>query len=359
MRMIDFLIIGGGIAGLSAGAQLSRLGRVTLLEGEAALGHHTSGRSAALFEPTYGQPPTIALNQASAGFFHDTEGLLSPRGLLLVGNSETKVAFSADMLTMLMQPISLDEARAKIPVLNPMTVTMAGYHAEAWDIDTDLMMQGFAREIRANGGQVLMRMKVSTISREAGGWSVTAGGQNFTAPILVNAAGAWADEVARMAGIMPIGLQAYRRSMARVAAPEGYDVSRWPMLFGPGEAWYMKPDAGCLLISPADETPVEPHDSWAEDITLATGIARYEEHVTTPVSRLLANWAGLRTFAPDRNLVIGPDPADSSFMWMAGQGGYGFQTAPAASKLLADLAGGSAATLDTVTCAALSPARFS
>ncbi|MCP5038894.1 MAG: FAD-binding oxidoreductase [Rhodobacteraceae bacterium] len=357
--MTDFLIIGGGIAGLSAGAALSTLGQVTVLEGEDALGHHSSGRSAAMFEPTYGLPSTVALNQASADFFHGSENLLTPRGLMMVGLAGEEDAFSAGLKSMSMRSIEVEEAREFIPVLNPDVIKMAGYHKEAWDIDTDLLMQSFARQIRQTGGQILTRHKVSEIKRQKNGWAVHVGKEEFSARRLVNAAGAWADEIARLAGIAPIGIQPFRRSIARVAAPEGHDVSRWPMLFGPGETWYMKPDAGCLLISPADEVPVEPHDAWAEDMTLATGIAMYEERVTMPVTRMVANWAGLRSFAPDRNLVIGTAPDDDSFLWMAAQGGYGFQTAPAASRFLADIAGGKTPELDDATRAALSPARFS
>ena len=356
--MDDFLIIGGGIAGLSAGARLSALGRVTVLEAEDALGYHASGRSAAMYEPTYGAPPVVALNEASSDFFFETEALLTPRGLLMVGMDGEEEAFEAGVSAMRMQRLSLDEARTLVPVLDPAKVTMAGFHKEAWDIDTDRLLQLFARDIRTNGGQVLTGAQVRAITRTGTGWEVRAGETTHTARHLVNAAGAWADQVAALAGIAPIGITPYRRSMARIAAPEGAGVSHWPMLFGPGETWYAKPDAGALLVSPADETPVEPHDAWAEDMTLAEGIALYEARVTTPVTRMLANWAGLRSFAPDRNLVIGPAPGDANFLWMAGQGGYGFQTAPAASRLLADLAGGQAPQLDPATIDALSPARF-
>ncbi len=356
--MDDFLIIGGGIAGLSAGARLSALGRVTVLEAEDALGYHASGRSAAMYEPTYGAPPVVALNEASGDFFFETEGLLTPRGLLMVGLDGEEEAFEAGVSAMRMQRLSLEEARALVPVLDLDRVSMAGFHKEAWDIDTDRLLQLFAREIRANGGQVLTGAQAQAITRSATGWEVRAGQTTHRARYLVNAAGAWADQVAALAGVAPIGITPYRRSMARVAAPEGAGVSHWPMLFGPGETWYAKPDAGALLISPADETPVEPHDAWAEDMTLAEGIALYEARVTQPVTRMLANWAGLRSFAPDRNLVIGPDAGDPSFLWMAGQGGYGFQTAPAASQLLADLAGTRPPQLPPATIAALSPGRF-
>jgi len=175
---------------------------------------------------------------------------------------------------------------------------------------------------------------------------------------IVNAAGAWVDVVANMAGIAPLGVRPLRRSIARIPAPGGHDVSRWPVMFGPGEDWYAKPDAGALLVSPADEVEIPPMDAWADDMVLAEGLARYAAHVTEPVTRMLSNWAGLRTFAPDRNLVLGPDASDPSFIWMAGQGGYGFQTAPAASQLVADLVAGRAPQIDAGMVAALSPARF-
>ena len=356
--MDDFLIIGGGIAGLSAGARLSALGRVTLIEGEAHLGHHTSGRSAALYEPNYGQPPVVALSQASADFFHGAGDLLTPRGLLILGGEGDEDAFAADVDALSLNRIAPEDALDKVPLLRRERLKMAAFHDRAWDIDTDLMMQRFARDIRAAGGKVVTKAEAQRITRTSAGWQVGTKAGDFSGKVLVNAAGAWADKVAVMAGIAPIGLQPYRRSMARVGAPDGQDVSRWPMLFGPGETWYAKPDAGCLLISPADETPVDPHDAWADDMTLAEGIAGYESWVTTPVTRMIANWAGLRSFAPDRNLVIGPDPADPAFLWMAAQGGYGFQTAPAASQLLADLAGGRDSELDAPIRAALSPARF-
>jgi glycine/D-amino acid oxidase-like deaminating enzyme len=146
--------------------------------------------------------------------------------------------------------------------------------------------------------------------------------------------------------------------MARIPAPGGHDVSRWPMMFGPGEDWYAKPDAGALIVSPAEEDLMEPHDAWADDMVLAEGLARYEEVVTEPVTRLISSWAGLRTFSPDRVLVIGRDPREPSFFWLAGQGGYGFQTCPAASRLAADLIGGRTPELDADLVAALSPARF-
>ncbi len=354
--MDDFLIIGGGIAGTSAGARLAALGRVTLLESEPALGYHASGRSAALFEPNYGLAPTVALSRASADFF-EAAGVLSPRGLMFIAGAGEDEVFARDVAAMGLEEIGAEAARARVPVLDPAKVARAAWHAGAWDIDTDRLIQGFAREIRT-AGQVVTGAKAEAIWRIDGGWEVETRDARFTARVLVNAAGAWADDIARLADIAPIGLTPKRRSMARVAAPEGHDPRDWPMVIGAGESWYMKPDAGALLISPADAEPAEPHDAWADDMVLATGIAGWEAHVTTPVTRVIANWAGLRTFSPDGNLVIGPAPENPAFLWCAGQGGYGFQTAPAASQLLADLASGRAPGIDPETVAALNPARY-
>jgi D-arginine dehydrogenase len=357
--LTDFLVIGGGIAGLSAGARLSTLGQVTLLERETALGWHASGRSAALYEETYGLPSTVALNRASKSFFlQDNSHLMTPRGLLLVAGPEDADRFAHDLATMEMTPLTLAEARAILPILNPATVTQAAFHADAWDIDTDALLQTFARQIRATGGTILTGTEVTAIRRTGSGWTVSTPAGDHDAHDLVNAAGAWADQIATLAGLQPIGLTPLRRSMARIAAPTGHVTTGWPMTFGAGETWYMKPDAGALIVSPAEEDPTHPHDAWADDMVLAEGLARYEAHVTTPVTRLLASWAGLRSFSPDRQLVIGPDPLDPRFLWSAGQGGYGFQTSPAASALLADLAAGRPPALDPATIAQLSPARF-
>ena len=211
---------------------------------------------------------------------------------------------------------------------------------------------------KGRGARILTKAKVTAIAKDGAGWRVESAAGTFTARVVVNAAGAWVDQVAALAGVRPLGFTPYRRSMARIPAPGGHDVTKWPMLFGPGEDWYAKPDAGALIVSPAEEDLMEPHDAWADDMVLAEGLARYEEMVTEPVTRLLASWAGLRTFAPDRVLVIGPDAREPSFFWLAGQGGYGFQTSAAASRLAADLIGGRAPELEAGLVAELAPARF-
>ncbi|EDZ46766.1 oxidoreductase, FAD-binding [Rhodobacterales bacterium Y4I] len=355
--MQDFIVIGGGMAGISAAARLADLGSVTLLEMEDALGYHSSGRSAALFEENYGHGPTVSLNRASAAYLRDG-GYLSPRGLMLVGAKGDADGFARDVDALRMATLELDEARAMVPILNPETVGFAAISGAAEDIDTDRMLQDFAKALRAAGGQIAAKAPVSAITRTGSGWEVTAGGQTYQARTLVNAAGAWADQVAALAGVAAIGLQPKRRSMARLPAPGGLDVSGWPMLLGVGETWYAKPDAGKLLVSPADADPVEPHDAYADDMVLAEGLARYEEMVTEPVTRVESNFAGLRSFVRDGTLVLGPDPDQPDFIWCAGQGGYGIMTAPAASQLIADLVAGRAPVLDADTVAALSPARL-
>ena len=354
--MWDFIVIGGGIAGTSVGARLSDLGRVLLLEREEALGYHASGRSAALFEENYGKPSTVALNRAGRSWFEEV-GVLSPRGLMLAGTEAELDAFEADCTAMKLTPIGPDEARALWPILRP-EVTLAAHDPDAWDIDTDRLIADFAARIRAAGGALRTRAEVRHIAKNGAAWRITTDERSEEARCLVNAAGAWVDQVAHMAGIQPLGVTPLRRSMARIPAPDGHDVSHWPMVFGPGEDWYAKPDAGALIVSPAEEDPQPPMDAWADDMVLAEGLARFEARVDIEVTRLLANWAGLRTFAPDRQLVLGPDPADRSFVWMAGQGGYGFQSAPAASRLVADLVAGRPPELDAAIVAQLRPDRF-
>ena len=354
----DFLILGGGIAGLSLAAALAPRGvTVTLWEAEDNLAHHASSRSAALYEPRYGNPAVVALSLASGDFYHGS-GLLTPRGLMVVDGPEHAARFRAHLQDFDLTELTPPEAQAIWPVLNPDTVAFAGHAEHAWDIDTDALLQRHTREARAAGAVIRTKARASRITRLPGGWQVEAGGEAITAKVLVNAAGAWVDEIARMAGVQPLGFTPLRRSMARIPAPAGHDVRGWPMVIGGAEDWYMKPDAGALIVSPAEEDPVEPHDAWADDMVLAEGLARYEAAVTAPVTRLLASWAGLRTFAPDRAPVIGFDATDPGFFWLAGQGGYGFQSAPAAATLAADLLTGQPPTLDRAIVSALAPARF-
>ena len=227
-----------------------------------------------------------------------------------------------------------------------------------FDIDIDRLLQSFRRDAISHGAELHTNAAVTDITSENGRWVITAGAQVFEADVMVNAAGAWADPVAGMAGIEPIGIIPFRRSMARISVPGGYDASAWPLLDGVNERWHAKPDAGQLLVSPADEDPMPPQDAWADDMILAEGLARFEELMAHPVERMITNWAGLRSFAPDHALVIGPEPTHPSFFWLAGQGGYGFQTAAAASQLAADLILGRTPELEPVLSSQLSPERL-
>ncbi len=355
----DFTIIGGGIAGISAAARLAPHGKTLVLEAESHLAYHASGRSAALFEPYYGAPSVNDLSLAGEEYFRTAHGgVLSKRGIMIVARNGEEKQLQAEAASFHMDDITVAEAAEIIPILDTKTLTQAALSYNAEDIDTDLLLQNFARDARSFGAEIRTNAPVARIQKTRAGWDVSTGDEQISTKNIINAAGPWADEIAALAGISAVGLTPYRRSMARIPAPNNLDVSNWPMLFGVGETWYAKPDAGQLLVSPADEDATTPHDAYADDMTLAEGIDRYSQVVTSTVTRITANWAGLRTFAPDRTLVIGPDAHDPTFFWSAGQGGYGMQTAPGASQLLADLVTGKGSELPQSTVDALSPKRF-
>ena len=359
----DILVIGGGIAGISAAARLAPDAKVTVLEAEPMIGHHSSGRSAAIFIRNYGNATLRALNAASAPFLAEPEGvsdssLLSPRGELLLATDEDLPKFDAyldgsDGL----ERLSPAQALELVPILRPDAIAAAAIEWDAQDIDVDRMLQGFARQLRSLGGSIVGAAPVQSITRRDGLWTVVTPAGEFSAPVLVNAAGGWADAVAHMAGLRMMGLTPLRRSAVLIPAPDGHDINRWPLFANAGDQWYAKPEAGKLMISPADEDPVEPHDVWADDMVIAEGLHRYEQAVTTPVTRVEHSWAGMRTFAPDRTPVVGFAPDAEGFFWLAGQGGYGMQTAPALSQLAADLCLGRLSPLSQSVIEALSPGR--
>ena len=354
----DFLIIGGGIAGVSAAANLAKLGSVCLLEAESALGYHATGRSAAMFLRDYGNDVVRALNYASEAHLTASDGgVLSHRGLLSLGRAQDADDFTHDLDALGMAEISLDDAQEMFPILDRNVVTQAAYLKDAPDLDTGLLLQNYLKQARKHGTEVICNARVSAIRKDKN-WVVQAGDTAYEARVLINAAGPWVDGVAKMAGAAAIGFQPYRRSMVRVPPPDGHDVRNWPMAHGTADRWYAKPDAGAWMISPSEAHPMDPHDAWADDMVLAEGIARYQEMVTPEITRIETSWAGLRTFSPDQSLVVGFDPVVADFFWLGGQGGYGFQTAPAASVLVGELIGGGTTTLDADTIKALSPARF-
>ncbi|MEE9454359.1 MAG: FAD-binding oxidoreductase [Paracoccaceae bacterium] len=354
MHRSDVIIIGGGIAGGSLAAKLSGRANVVLLEAEDICGYHTTGRSAAMFEKYYGNDVVRTLARNSEAELRAVD-VLTPRGVMLIADSADAHLMDAMIAEPDTRRLSIDEACTMVPILRAQNITDVALEMSGCDIDVDLLFQGYLRRARANGAVIVTKAKVQAL-RHDDDWIATTAQGDFSAPIVVNAAGAWADKIAAMAGVQPLGVQPYRRSMARIAAPMGYDISGWPMLLSASESWYAKPDAGKWLVSAAEEDPVEPMDAWADDMVLAEGLARYQEFVTAPVTRVENSWAGLRSFAPDRTPVVGFDPAARGFFWLAGQGGYGVQTAPAISDLAAALLQNTA--VDAGTARALSPERF-
>ena len=355
------------MAGIGAAARVAPAAKVIVLEAEDQPGRHSTGRSAAIFIGNYGNAVIRAANAASQGELAAPpddladSSLLTPRGELLIATPEEVERFEQHMAgASETEEIDPDEAVRRFPILRRERIARACYDSTAEDIDVDRLLQGYLRLLRRHGGRLITDARASEIARQNGTWRVSTPAGEFEAPVIVNASGAWADITARLAGLAPLGLQPLRRSAAILPAPEGRDVSGWPAVCSISETWYAKPEAGKLMVSPADEDPVEPHDAWPEDMVLAEGLDRYEQAVTVPVTRVERTWAGLRTFAPDRTPVVGFDPAAEGFFWLAGQGGYGIQTAPALSRLAAALLTGcdGSDVLPRDAVAALAPHRL-
>jgi len=360
----DILVIGAGMAGIGAAAMLAGHARVTVLEMEERPAYHTTGRSAAVFILNYGNRVIRALNRASENVFRSggdlaESGFLSPRGVLEVEEPGMADAFAAYVDGAAgLEVIGPEEVLALFPIYRPEMVVRGAYEPDAADIDVDALFQAFRRRLLAAGGRVVVKAAVTGLARRSGIWRVDTRAGAFEAPIVVNAAGAWGDAVARLAGVAPVGLTPCRRTIAVVPVPEGMDPQRWPVTASVAETWYAKPDGAQLWVSPADEDPVEPHDAYPDDMVLAEGLHRFEQATTLSVTRVTRSWAGLRTFAPDRTPVNGPEPEAEGFHWLVGQGGYGIQTAPAMSRLAADLILGHDPVLPPDTRQALAPARF-
>jgi D-arginine dehydrogenase len=344
----DIVIIGGGIAGASAGAELARTHRVLVLEAEDAPGYHSTGRSAAVFSESYGNRAIRALTRASRRFFHHPPAdfsaypLLKRRSWLHVASVSQASALENFLATedvaLRVSRVSPEEALALSPLLLPETAAAGGaYEKDAADIDVDALHQGYLRLLRQRGGTIITGAQVTALARSGGQWLVQSTAGAFRARVVINAAGAWADRVAMLAGIAPLRIQACRRTAVLVEPAARAISDSWPLTVDIEEAYYFKPDAGLLFISPADETPVEPCDVQPEELDVAIAIDRLERATGVTVARVRRKWAGLRSFAPDRAPVIGFDEAAPGFFWLAGQGGYGIQTAPAAAALAAAL----------------------
>ncbi len=339
-QQFDIIVIGAGIAGASVAAHLAEKRKVAIVEMEERPGYHTTGRSAAAYEPNYGPPPILALTRASRRHF-DEGGYLTPRDTIFFAPLDQEQHFARLMSVQQgMREIPVAEAHARYPLLREGYAKAAVLDPGTADIDVDLLHQNYLKLFRQRGGTLLCDAPVTALDRSGDTWAVMAGPHTIRTRIIVNAAGAWGDVVAKLAGKQPIGLQPKRRSIAVVPPPDGMDAMNWPLVGDVGETWYCKPQSGKLLVSPADATPVDPHDAYADDMTLAEGIDRFQQAVNYEITRVERTWGGLRSFAPDGNPVVGYDQAHDGFFWLIGQGGYGIQSSPALSRLAAALVRG-------------------
>ncbi|HSM42992.1 MAG TPA: FAD-dependent oxidoreductase [Afifellaceae bacterium] len=365
----DIAIIGAGIAGASVAAELAASAHVVLIEREPQPGYHSTGRSAAVFSRNYGPPTIRCLSRAAAAFLDDPpsgfarEPLLAARGVMMVARTDQLDAletfFDEAGSGSGLQRIGAADVRERVPLIRGDYAAGAIVDERACDIDVHGLHQGYLKTFKAHGGEIVTGREVVGLSHQTGGWHIAMTGGELQAAIVINAAGAWADTIATLAGALPLGLEPRRRTVLTVAAPAGYAPAGWPMTVDIDECFYLKPESGRLLISPADETPSPPCDAQPEEIDIAVCIDRIEAAFDINVERVETKWAGLRTFLPDRSPAVGFDRTVANFFWLAGQGGYGIQTAPALARYAAALVRGDAPPADIdVDPAALDPARF-
>jgi D-arginine dehydrogenase len=347
MQTCDVLIVGGGIAGVSAAYEIAAFAKTILLERESQPGYHTTGRSAAVFAPAYGNRLIRALTGASHAFYRERAGgladhpVLAPRGALFVGRADQLASLQAMYDEIHPEAPDLErmedqQLRARVPVLRPEYVAGGLYDPSSLDMDVAAIHQGYLKGFRARGGQVVTDAEVSAIKTAAAPWRVETRAGRFEAGVLVDAAGAWADQLAEMAGVAPVGLVPKRRT-AILFEPSIAPDPAWPVVIDADEEFYFKPESGLLLGSPADETPLPPCDVQPEELDVAIAIDRIERAASFRVRHVRRKWAGLRTFAPDRTPVVGREDTVAGFFWLAGQGGYGIQIAPALARAAARL----------------------
>ena len=366
----DFAVIGAGIAGCSVAAHLSEHATVSLLEMEDHPGYHSTGRSAAIFAQTYGNRIVRALTRESRSFFYSPPAdfcatpLVKPRAILVTARAGQEASLKGFMDSIdpadHFEVKSAAEAIELCPVLRPERLISAVFSKSPADIEVHELQRGYLRLLKARGGQLTTAGKVLGLEWGGGVWNLTTAQGMIKARIIINAAGAWAGEIARLAGAQDVGLQPLKRTVCLIESPLGQRPDSWPMLFDVEEQFYLKPDAGKLLLSPADEIVSEPCDAQPDELDIAIAVDRLEGATTLKVDRLAAKWAGLRSFVKDRTPVVGYDAVRSGFFWLAALGGYGIQTAPALSRLAAALAlrNSSASVNCGVDVALLSPHRF-
>jgi len=364
----DILIIGGGIAGLSAAAALSAHSRVMVLEAEEQIGFHSSGRSATMLHYALGDAVVRSLTFASRPFLDDppehfTEVPLGRRMPVLIHARENERGELVALEQELSRFAQLDWLDARgVHELCPLLRDDALYgiaDRKGIRLDPHALLQGNLRQLRSRGGMLQTGARIAAIRRSSGVWTVTSEkGDSFAAPILVNAAGAWADRVAALAGIRPVGLEPKRRTIITFDAPAGTDLDSLPFAKTVGDELYFAPESGRLFASPMDEVPSDPCDAQPAEYEVALAADRMEQRTSVKVERIHSRWAGLRTFTPDRRPAVGFAPDAESFFWLAGQGGFGLQTSPAMAAIVASIIAGTPWPVADVQPDLLSPGRF-
>lgn len=365
-QSFDAVVVGAGIAGATVAAHLAGSHRVALVEAEDVAGYHTTGRSAALWTANYGPPDVRALTVLSRPFFEAPPPgfaqapLLHRRPVLFLAPGSQRPALDALLADGTgLREVSPADAAVLLPALRPGYAAAAAVEDEAFDMDVAALHGGFLRQVKAAGGILALRSRTGRIARRGGAWEVeVTGGATFAAPVLVDAAGAWGDEVAAQAGVGPLGLQPKRRTGC-IIDPAPFTVQDWPMAMDVAGEWYARPEARTrLMVSPVDETPMHAHDVQPDELDVALAIDRMQGALAIAVRRVEHRWAGLRTFSPDGSLAFGWDLDAPGFMWCVGQGGYGIQTAPAAGHLVAALVAGRDPGAAATVLPAVDPARF-
>jgi D-arginine dehydrogenase len=364
----DILVIGGGIAGLSAAAALSKHARVTVLEAEEQVGYHSSGRSATMLHYALGDRLVRALTLASRPFFDDPPASFSDvpigrRMPVLVHARDDEVDALNELQAELSRFAALERLdEAGVHELCPLLKDDARHGIADRDgirLDPHALLQGNLRELRSRGGDLRTGQRVAAVEHGAGGWTVRSGtGARFSGPVLVNAAGSWADEVANLAGVRPLGLEPKRRTIITFDAPPGTNLEALPFAKTVGDELYFAPESGRLFASPMDEVPSEPCDAQPDELEVALAAYRMEERTTVRVERIHSRWAGLRTFTPDRHPAAGFAEGAEGFFWLAGQGGFGLQTSPAMAAIAESLVAGTGWPVADVAPADLAPGRF-
>lgn len=345
----DCIVIGAGIAGASIAAELAKGLKVLLLERESQPGYHTTGRSAAIYTIAYGPPVIRALTRASAGFFNVPNSeflsapLLSKRGVVFVARQDQRDAMQALHNDLGDAVVALDagEVAQAVPLLREGYASSGLFDVTASDIDVHALHQHYLRTYKSRGGDVRVNANVTALERGQD-WTIQTANGAVMAPILINGAGAWADEIAALAGIARRGLVPKRRTALMVAPPDDVQPDNWPMVVDVDEQFYLKPDAGKLLISPADADPLPPCDAQPDEMQIAICIDRIERAFGLSIRKIESKWAGLRSFLSDGCPLAAYEPTAPGFFWLAGQGGYGIQTAPALARAAAALVQGRA-----------------